>query len=315
MSGYVWIIDDELAISPLPNLGEIEELAKIFNGVVILIEPHEFMGYIDYYINRWIQHGVEIYYAPTPDFHPIDLFTLHRINEWIEEITGRGGRVLIHCMGGVGRSGMAAASHLIYRGYSFDEALEYIAHRRPGAPGNIGQRRVLEDYYKLLETIGKRELSRHLKIAGKYRFGDGLKHVSKTTQYIIELLDIVDQPVSRGVLIASIYHCIDDNVIEKLSRDKVFGQDIYSMISLYRKDKLEDLEPILLGLTHTLDMYRDGRLVFIDGEEIGGVYYLTLLCDLDCSMIISKARPLLDKLSGLISSRIEVAQQPYIEYV
>ncbi len=310
LTQYIWIIDDVLAVSPLPSLSDIEELSRIFNGVVVLIQPHEVMGYIDYYLDKWRQYGVEVYYAPTPDFHPVELLELHRISEWIDRIIRENGKVLIHCMGGVGRSGMTAMAYLLYKGYSFTDALRIVSSKRPGAPGNIGQQRVLEDYYILLKILGVRELSKHI----KYVEGDMFKHVSKTIQYMIELTDYLGISIDKDEVIAAFHHCEDKDAIEKLRSIDLLNDNTYRILQGYFEKNMS-FETLLLELVHKLDYYRDGRLVFIDHEEVSNTHYLILLCDLDCTWIINETKELFNKLSSIIGLRIVVEPMSYLEYV
>jgi protein-tyrosine phosphatase len=312
---YIWVIDDKLAVSPLPSLSDIPELAGVFDAVVILVEPHEVMGYIDYYIDKWGQHGVEVYYSPTPDFHPVELLELHRINRWIDNRIRRGCRVLIHCMGGVGRSGMVAASYLIYNGMSLEQAIKQVSERRPGAPGNIGQRRMLEDYYILLNMINRDELSKHLEAAGRYGFGRGIKHVSKTLQYIIELTDYLGINAGRELYISAIYHCLETHELSELRNNGLIDESVVELIKAFKMGDLEDNNVLLLSLGHSLDQYYDGRLVFIDYDSIGDKIYLTLLCDLDCQTIIDNNMIYFEELSRRINRKISVVYQSYLEYV
>jgi len=51
----------------------------------------------------------------------------------LREIIRRGGRVLVHCRGGLGRAGTIAARLLVELGAKPDEAIRAVRHVRPGA--------------------------------------------------------------------------------------------------------------------------------------------------------------------------------------
>lgn len=314
---YVWIIDDKLAVSPMPNISEIPDLARIFTGVAVLIEPHEAFGSIDYYLEQWALYGVNVYYAPTPDFHPVDLLELYRISKWIDEELRRGGRVLIHCMGGVGRSGLTAAAYLVYRGKEIYDAIQHVASKRPGALENLGQRRMLEDFYILVNNVDKEEFSKHLQSAGKHRFGKGIRHASKTLQFIIDLVDYlaIDDINRKNLFYATLYHCIDKEILTELFRKRELEKPIYNIVDKYKEKVFIDKEPILLTIGHSLDSTYDGRLVIMESDTYPDKTILTLYCDLDCSPNIKEALQYLSYLEKTIEKKIDLIEQPYVSYI
>lgn len=116
----MWIAE-KLAIAPMPSEAQIEDLAKTFKAAVVLVEDWE----LDYDIQLWTKFGVKLKHLPTPDFGTPGLNDLHEVIEWINrEIEG--GKVLVHCLGGIGRSGMIAAAYLISKGYGVDEAIKHV---------------------------------------------------------------------------------------------------------------------------------------------------------------------------------------------
>ena len=59
---------------------------------------------------------------------------LHATLAWLEPVLAAGGRVLVHCVGGLGRSGTIAACLLRSRGVSAEEAIAMVrAARSPRA--------------------------------------------------------------------------------------------------------------------------------------------------------------------------------------
>ena len=61
--------------------------------------------------------------------------------EEIKDSLSAGGRVLLHCRGGLGRAGTVAARILIEFGYAPDAAIESVRSARPGAIENSVQER------------------------------------------------------------------------------------------------------------------------------------------------------------------------------
>jgi protein-tyrosine phosphatase len=57
----------------------------------------------------------------------------------IHSVLGRGGKVCVHCMGGLGRSGIVAARLLVESGISSEQAILMVRAARPGAIETAGQ--------------------------------------------------------------------------------------------------------------------------------------------------------------------------------
>lgn len=67
----------------------------------------------------------------------------------LRAIVSKGGRVLVHCRGGLGRSGMVAARLLVEFGMKPDAAIALVRKQRPGAIENAAQ----EDYVRALSSL------------------------------------------------------------------------------------------------------------------------------------------------------------------
>jgi Predicted protein-tyrosine phosphatase len=86
--------------------------------------------------------GIKWLHWPTPDGRPpADLQALARITASLARLGG----VLVHCVGGVGRTPTALAAYLIYRGMDAHEALRKVSEAVPAI--SISE----EQYYALLE--------------------------------------------------------------------------------------------------------------------------------------------------------------------
>ncbi|MEM2094067.1 MAG: dual specificity protein phosphatase [Candidatus Bathyarchaeia archaeon] len=80
-----------------------------------------------------VENRIAYCYLPIRDYTPAS--EEHLINgvAFIEKHTRLGGRVLVHCGAGLGRSPSIVAAYLVYRGYSSEEAVGLIKMRRRGA--------------------------------------------------------------------------------------------------------------------------------------------------------------------------------------
>lgn len=70
-------------------------------------------------------------YLPTIDDEEPSIAQLKRGIEFIHRITNEGGKVYIHCAGGIGRAPTLAAAFFINQGYKLDEAIALIKESRP----------------------------------------------------------------------------------------------------------------------------------------------------------------------------------------
>jgi len=312
---YAWIIEDKLAISPLPPISSVPVLARVFNAVVILVEPHELHGFLDYYLNAWRASGVETYYAPTPDFHPVDLFELYRISEWISDKLSRGWRVLIHCMGGIGRSGLVAASYLVYSGWNPVDALVYVRSIRPGALESLGQRMVYEDFHTLLAHVDK-QVFKNLIDTIRREYPHYYKHSSKTTQLLLELREITrDSEMELEKLIyASILHDLDLNELKRAGLDKRVSSNVLELLNAYWSGEADE-QTVMLRIAHTLDKYSDSRVVVALSEKTDSVVELTILYRSPIDSIVKELDDLLKTLSRYTGYEYSVKAYSYMEYI
>ena len=63
----------------------------------------------------------------------------------IHDRLDRGERVVIHCLGGLGRTGVVASRLLIERGMQPQQALEEVRAARPGTVETLGQERYVQE--------------------------------------------------------------------------------------------------------------------------------------------------------------------------
>ncbi len=131
MADCRYIPGHPVAICPMPHATEIPRLASEFDAALVLAMEDELRG--NYELDEWGRRGVEYLHNPIPDFSSPDLLELHGLARWVASRVSQGKRVLIHCMGGSGRSGTVAAAYLIASGTGFEDAVKAVRSARKEA--------------------------------------------------------------------------------------------------------------------------------------------------------------------------------------
>jgi len=268
-------------------LRDVEEISGVFTGVVNLLSEAEKPFEV---INALRARGVEVFHAPTLDFHPVELIHVLGSINFIEKHLEAGGRVLVHCSGGVGRSSQVTASYLVYKGYDLFSAVKYIRGIVDGALEVKWQLQLLEDFADLLDSIGRsraRNLYSELQKSRRWR---ELLHASKLLQFIIELARIMN---------------LEKQIVEGALKEIIEGMDRPGL----------DKSSNILRLAKELDYDMSGRVVVLDGVLDNGLLELRILCDTPCEDIASRVRDLAGRivLPGLRGLNVEVGS--YMDYV
>ncbi|WP_258083926.1 protein-tyrosine phosphatase family protein [Thermococcus thermotolerans] len=142
-------VDDNVAFSRMPARSEIEGVAETFDAVVVLVEEFE----LPYSLGEWQRRGVEVLHSPVRDFSAPTLNQLLEILRWVEERVVKGKKILIHCMGGLGRSGTVAVAWVMYsKELSLRDALRRVRMLRPGAVEVEEQMGVLKELERFLRS-------------------------------------------------------------------------------------------------------------------------------------------------------------------
>ena len=89
---------------------------------------------------------IELLHLPTADTKPLTIEQMFEGSQWVQERMNQGGRVLIHCEHGVGRSALLACAVLVYNGMHAQDALHLVQEKRWQAAPNHRQVRRLREF-------------------------------------------------------------------------------------------------------------------------------------------------------------------------
>lgn len=90
-------------------------------------------------VQAMAKEQIELLYLPTPDTYPLSVDQLRQGVAWVHERIEKGGRVLIHCEHGIGRSVLLTSAVLVYDGMTAQDALALVQEKRWQASPNYRQ--------------------------------------------------------------------------------------------------------------------------------------------------------------------------------
>jgi len=126
-----WIEEPILLGSSNPTNRELEDLYwEGFRTIISLLDESEQTP--DYDIVGIEAKGFKRYSIPIQDFTAPALADFEKFVDIVIDSLKKG-KVLVHCQGGIGRTGTMAAAYWIKKGLSANEAIKKIRKSMPGA--------------------------------------------------------------------------------------------------------------------------------------------------------------------------------------
>jgi protein-tyrosine phosphatase len=96
--------------------------------------------------------GIDLVHSPVKDFSVPSIEQAARLTEMIFSDVTEGKNVLIHCMGGLGRTGTIAACVLVRTGISPDDAVAKVRSVRPDTLENDAQVGFVREFAETLKS-------------------------------------------------------------------------------------------------------------------------------------------------------------------
>lgn len=136
-----WFDDEGVGASRYPRTAtELEAFAA--HGVTLVVNLHERA----HPPGALAQFGLNELHLPVKDFHRPTDEQLDTAIAAINATVSGGQRVVVHCGGGLGRTGTLLACYLVSRGRSADEALHQVRSARPGSVETPEQEAAVASY-------------------------------------------------------------------------------------------------------------------------------------------------------------------------
>lgn len=134
-------VNSHLAVGGRVHPGDIKALA--LSGITHVVDTRS-----EYSDDKeaLARENIELLYLPAPDTYPLSIEQLMQGSAWVDERIKQGGRVLIHCEHGVGRSVLLTSAVLVYEGMHARDALELIKEKRWQASPNQRQVNRLKEF-------------------------------------------------------------------------------------------------------------------------------------------------------------------------
>lgn len=122
-----------VALSPLPGKVDLDaDMKKITDNeithVVTLVSQEELDKYnVPTLLTRFDEEGIEVLHSPIQDYGLPGHEQMKTILTWLHKRVKSKQNVLVHCVGGLGRSGTVMAVYAkAYLGKSGEEAIQYV---------------------------------------------------------------------------------------------------------------------------------------------------------------------------------------------
>ena len=141
-------ITTHLAVGGRVHPEDIKALAAV--GVTHVVDTRS--EYCDD-VEALAKEHIELLHLPTADTKPLTIEQMLEGAQWVQERMKRGGRVLIHCEHGVGRSALLTCAVLVYNGMHAQDALQLVQQKRWQAAPNHRQVRRLREFESEVATL------------------------------------------------------------------------------------------------------------------------------------------------------------------
>ncbi len=141
---FSWLIKGEIAGMARPDstINDFEVLKnKNIEAIVSLTESSLDKVLIE-------EFGFEVKYIPVKDFSTPRIEQIEDFLEFAEKIRAAGKKLVVHCDGGMGRTGTMLACYLVSKGINAAKAIEIVRRKRPNSIETKEQEQVVFKFWR-----------------------------------------------------------------------------------------------------------------------------------------------------------------------
>lgn len=146
-----WIVDNQICAMRLPDEADIAQLADLGITLVVSVASESYADAVGVWCRRYGPRWVRYYVR---DMTPPELSD---IRDFVTQVTAEldaGGKVAVHCLGGIGRTGTLIAAYLVSTGKGHEAAMREVRRRRPGSIQTTAQELVIAAYASEVRSEG-----------------------------------------------------------------------------------------------------------------------------------------------------------------
>lgn len=156
---FYWLIENQLAGMAMPTAARayayLEDADKI--------AKEEFQREIENLLNRGIRSvvtltespladgplqkaGINYLHIPVPDMTAPTLSQIQKFVSHVQVSLQENKPVVVHCLGGLGRTGTMLACYLVSQGYASSDAIRMVRQKRPNSIETLQQEEAVIEY-------------------------------------------------------------------------------------------------------------------------------------------------------------------------
>ncbi len=152
LRNFSWLIKDEIAGMARPH-STIKDLGILKNkedieAIVSLTE----IPFNKVLIEKF---GFEVKHIPVKDFNAPRIEQIEDFLEFAERIRSVGKKLVVHCDGGMGRTGTMLACYLVDKGINASKAIEIVRKKRPNSIETEKQKEAVFKFWRKIRKISK----------------------------------------------------------------------------------------------------------------------------------------------------------------
>ncbi|CAN5286494.1 hypothetical protein BH09SUM1_BH09SUM1_15770 [soil metagenome] len=149
LRNFSFLIENEIAGCAIPGASgrlsdDLQEATRAGITAVVSLTERPLMRAIV------VESGVKYLHIPIEDFTAPTIEQIEHFIRFAEDVREDSGAVLVHCHGGIGRTGTMLAAYLVSRGQTAADAIREVRRKRPGSIETGEQEEVVAEYERRL---------------------------------------------------------------------------------------------------------------------------------------------------------------------